>query len=131
MPTVKKQGKMTESPQAVTRQMGTEVYGGAAPSKEAVIKSANARGGARHEVKSADVADVGNLRDTAHMAGNEMVGVKNDGYLVKKGLNYGVNAMYNSLPPGMDIEDQENCDIRKMELKTVTGLGFPGDGWNG
>lgn len=131
MPKLSQAGKMTESPQAVNKQMGTPVFGGKNPSKEAVIKSANARGGDRHEVKNANVADVGNLPDSSHMAGNEMVGVKNDGYLVKKGLNFGVNAMYNSLPPGMDIEDQENCDIRKMEMKTVTGLGFPGDGWKG
>lgn len=131
MPKLNQSGKQTESPQAVSKQTGTPSFGGKNPSKEAVIKSANARGGDRHEVKSADVADVGNLADTAHMAGNEMVGVKNDGYLVKKNTPFGVNAMFNSLPPGMDIEDQEVCDIRKMEMKTVTGLGFPGDGWKG
>ena len=32
-----------------------------------------------------------------------------------------LNAMYHSLPPGMDIEDQENCDIRRMQVVDVTG----------
>ena len=64
------------------------------------------------------------------MIHNELVGVRNTGYLVKKGLEYGVNAFYNSLPPGMDIEDQENSDIRKMELYAYEGgIGYPGDGW--
>jgi hypothetical protein len=43
---------------------------------------------------------------------------------------YGVNAMYNSLPPGMDIEDQEVADIRKEEMVTYSGgVSYPGDGW--
>lgn len=33
------------------------------------------------------------------------------------------NVFFNSLPPGMEIEDQEVCDIRKMEVN-VSG-GFP------
>jgi len=64
------------------------------------------------------------------MVGNEKVGIKDNGYLVKKGLEFGVTAFYNSLPPGMDIEDQELCDIRAMQFKTFTGgIGYPGDGW--
>jgi hypothetical protein len=81
-------------------------------------------------MKGQHVADVGVLPDSAEMVHNEMVGVRNSGYLVKKGLEYGVNAFYNSLPPGMDIEDQENSDIRKMELYAYEGgVGYPGDGW--
>jgi hypothetical protein len=30
---------------------------------------------------------------------------------------------YQSLPPGMDIEDQEMCDIRKMSINTAGNLG--------
>ena len=30
-----------------------------------------------------------------------------------------VSAMFHSLPQGMDIEDQEYCDIRKMEVRDV------------
>jgi hypothetical protein len=61
-----------------------------------------------------------------------MIGVRNSGYLAKKDLEYGVNAMYNSLPPGMDIEDQENCDIRMEELRIYEGgLSYPGDSWGG
>jgi hypothetical protein len=64
------------------------------------------------------------------MVRNEMVGVKQNGYLVKKNLEFGVNAFYNTLPPGMDIEDQELNDIREMKMVAYEGgLGFPGDGW--
>jgi hypothetical protein len=56
-------------------------------------------------------------------------GINDSGYLTKKGLAYGNNAFYNTLPPGMDIEDQENIDSRKMELKTFKGgLSYPDDG---
>lgn len=128
MPSVK-QSKMTESPQMVKRQIGTKIVGGNAPSDSDVIKSANARGGKRHDVKGEQIADINVIADSSHMEGNEMVGIKNHGYLVKKDTPYGVNAHFNSLPPGMDIEDQEVCDIRKMPMKTVTAMGFPGDGW--
>lgn len=50
-------------------------------------------------------------------------------YIVKKGTPYGEAAKFNFLPPGMDISNQENKDIRPMQLKTVTGTSFPGDGW--
>jgi hypothetical protein len=123
---------MWESPQITTEQLATEVYGGMAPSKEDVVKSANARGGKRHEVKRSHLADVDVLPDSAELLGNEMVGMRNNGYLAKKNVEYGVNALFNSLPPGMDIEDQENCDIREMQLVVFErGLGYPGDGWAG
>jgi hypothetical protein len=124
-----KGGKQWESPQVVPKQLSTPAKGGTMPSKEDIVKSANARGGKRHDMKGESFADVGVLPDSAHMTGNEMVGVRDHGYLVKKNLVFGNTANYNSLPPGMDIEDQENCDIRKMELKTVTAMGYPGDGW--
>ena len=121
--------KQWESPQVEPKQLRTKMYGGNAPSKEDIVKSANARGGQRHDMKGQRLADVGVLPDSAHMEGNEMVGIKDHDYLVKKNLEFGPSAMYNSLPPGMDIEDQENCDIRKMEMKTITAMGYPGDGW--
>ena len=131
MPKITQPGrKMYETPQVIADQMSTEMYGGDAPSHMDIIKSANARAQKRHEVKGQQVADVGVLPDSAEMIHNEMVGIRNSGYLVKKGLEYGVNAFYNTLPPGMDIEDQENSDIRKMELYAYEGgVGYPGDGW--
>lgn len=129
MPMVKGQKKQWESPQIEPKQLRTKVYGGKAPTKENIVKSANARGGMRHDMKGQELADIGVLPDSARMKGNEMVGIKNHDYLVKKNLEYGPSVMYNSLPPGMDIEDQENCDIRAMQMKTVTSMGYPGDGW--
>lgn len=122
-----------ESPDAQDKEgLGTPVYGGRAPSKEQIVKSANARGGKRHDMKGGQrYADVGVLPDSAHMAGNEMVGINDNGYLTKKGIvEGGANVMLHSLPPGMNIEDQENADIRKMPMKTITDLGYPGDGWD-
>ena len=124
------QSKQYETPQITPDQLATEMFGGMAPSKDDVIRSANARAQKRHEMKQQHLADVDVLPDSAEIRRNEMVGVRNAGYLAKKNLEYGVNAMYNTLPPGMDIEDQENADIRKMELYTYEGgLGYLGDGW--
>lgn len=125
-----KGSRQWESPQIEPKQIGTKVYGGAAPSGAAIARSANARGTKRHDMKGQALADVGVLPDSAEMQGNEMVGVKNHGYLVKKNLEFGPNVHYQSLPPGMDIEDQENCDIRMMPFKTYEGgMGYAGDGW--
>jgi len=131
MPKITQQGRSQyETPQITPDQIGTQMYGGMAPSKEDVVRSANARGSKRHEMKGEDVADVNVLPESAMMAGNEMVGVKDNGYLVKKGLEFGVNAFYNSLPPGMDIEDQELTDQREMQMVVYEGgVSFPGDGW--
>lgn len=131
MPKITQPGrKMYETPQITPDQLATEMYGGEAPTHTDIIKSANARAQKRHEMKGQHVADVGVLPDSAEMIRNELVGVRNSGYLVKKGLEFGVNAFYNSLPPGMDIEDQENADIRMMDLYAYEGgLGYPGDGW--
>jgi hypothetical protein len=122
--------KQYESPQVTPDQLATTSFGGDAPTHVDIIKSANARGQKRHEMKSQSVADLEVLPDSAEMVGNERVGIEDRGYIVKKGLEFGVNAMYQSLPPGMDIEDQENCDIRQEDMVVYSGgLGFPGDGW--
>lgn len=121
---------MYETPQITPDQISTPLFGGDAPTHVDIIKSANARAQKRHEMKSQHVADVDVLPDSAELAGNEMIGVRNSGYLAKKGLEFGVNALYNTLPPGMDIEDQEISDIRKMEMAVYEGgIGYPGDGW--
>jgi hypothetical protein len=121
---------MWESPQIIPKQHATEFHGGMAPSKEDIIKSANARAQKRHEMKNQPLADLEVLPDSAELAGNEMIGIRDSGYLTKKNLEFGVNAMYNSLPPGMDIEDQEICDIREEEIVIFDrGLSYPGDGW--
>lgn len=60
----------------------------------------------------------------------DKTGVHGEGYLDKKGTPSGESAMFNSLPPGTNIEDQKLADIRPQEFKTIVGLGFPGDGWS-
>jgi hypothetical protein len=130
MPTIKQKRSMYETPQVTPDQLATKIMGGDAPSKDDVIRSANARAQKRHEMKNQHMADIDVLPDSAELAGNEMIGIRNSGYLAKKSLEFGVNAFYNSLPPGMDIEDQENCDIREMELVVFDrGMSYPGDGW--
>ena len=49
-------------------------------------------------------------------------------YLFKHGTPYGELAMFNQLPPGMDIDDQNFVLINDMPLKMVTMIGYPGDG---
>lgn len=74
--------------------------------------------------------EAGLLPTSAHMAGNEMVGIKDTGYIDKKGTASGEGAMFNKLPPGMDISDQSTADIRDLPMKFYSGGdSFPGDGW--
>jgi hypothetical protein len=123
-------GDQWETPQIVPEQLATETYGGMAPTAVDVIKSANARAQKRHEMKSQEIADVEVLPDSSELVGDERIGIRNFGYLSKKNTPYGVNAFFNSLPPGMDIEDQEMCDIRQEKMRIYEGgLGYPGDGW--
>jgi hypothetical protein len=130
MPKVQQGNKQWETRQITPNQTATKIKGGMEPSKEDIVESANARGQKRHEMKNQPLADMQVLPDSSEMCGNEMVGIRDAGYLVKKNLEYGVNAMYNSLPPGMDIEDQENSDIRAMDLVVYEhGISYPGDGW--
>jgi len=122
-------GRMYESKQVAPDGIGTKVTGGEMPTMDDVIKSANARGGKRHDMHGKNRnADEGFLPDSEGPV-LDRAGIKDTGYLVKKGLEAGVNVFYNTLPPGMDINDQENADIREMPMKTVTDLGYPGDGW--
>jgi len=120
----------TESAPATRDGIATPMFGGNAPSPLDIQRSANARGEQRHDMTGSELADINVLPDSARMANNEMVGIHNNGYLVKKGIPFGANAMLQSLPPGMDIEDQENADIRVQPMKTYSGgTGF-GDGWS-
>ena len=50
-------------------------------------------------------------------------------YIVKKGVPFGEAAKLNIMPPGMDISDQPNRDIRAMPLKMLIDVSYPGDGW--
>lgn len=59
----------------------------------------------------------------------EMSGFVTEGYLDKNGTPYGEAAKFNFLPPGMDISNQENCDIRQMPLRKLVAESYPGDGW--
>jgi hypothetical protein len=46
----------------------------------------------------------------------------------KHGTPYGEKAMFNQLPPGMDISDQKFMIINEMPLRTyMGGVTFPGD----
>ena len=46
----------------------------------------------------------------------------------KHGTPYGEKAMFNQLPPGMDISDQAYILINEMPLRTyMGGVTFPGD----
>jgi hypothetical protein len=118
-----------ESNQENLKTFTTPTFGGNAPSKNDVVKSANARSKLRHETGGDKYADVNVLPSS----GGEVLdksGIKDNGYLVKKGTPYGVEVFFNSLPPGTDITDQELADIREMSLKTYSGgISYPGDGW--
>jgi hypothetical protein len=60
----------------------------------------------------------------------DKAGIKDSGYLTKKGTPSGMEAKFNHLPPGMNIEDQQICDIRAQEVLTYKGgISYPGDGW--
>lgn len=60
----------------------------------------------------------------------DKTGIKDSGYLTKKGTPSGEGAKFNYLPPGMNIEDQACADIRGQEMVTYKGgITYPGDGW--
>ena len=70
----------------------------------------------------------GSFPDSKHMAGGEMVGLSASGFITKKGAPTGEMG-FNVLPPG-DMIDQPDADIREMPMKSVTSIGYPGDGWD-
>ena len=59
----------------------------------------------------------------------EVSGFITDGYLDKNGTQYGEAAKFNFLPPGMDISNQELCEINEMPLRKIIAESYPGDGW--
>lgn len=79
-------------------------------------------------MKGNKLPDVGNLPNSKHMAGGEEVGIQASGYLDKKGTT-GAETVMLSMPPGMNIGNQKLSDQNEMPMKTVTSLGYPGDGW--
>ena len=125
---MKAEGKY-ESTQTAKDGLSTGNFGGKAPGAKEIIKSANARGAKRHDMAHGDPYADMNVLPKSGGASLEKDGIDDAGYLTKKGLEYGPQAFYNTLPPGMDIEDQENIDSRKMELRTYKGgLSYPDDG---
>jgi hypothetical protein len=57
------------------------------------------------------------------------VGIQSTGFIDKKGTPSGMDAKFNKLPPGENIENQECADVRSLPYKEITPLGYPGDGW--
>jgi len=51
----------------------------------------------------------------------ERAGIRDSGYLDKKGTPSGNAAKFNSLPPGERLENQANCDVREMPMRTYSG----------
>jgi len=74
------------------------------------------------------VASVVGLSGTFNDIG-ELSGFITDGYLDKGGIPYGEAAKFNFLPPGMEIDNQENAEIHEMPLRKLTAESYPGDGW--
>jgi hypothetical protein len=59
----------------------------------------------------------------------DKAGIKASGYLDKKGVPSG-DYIFNRLPPGTDIENQECADIRELPKKEIVAGSYPGDGWS-
>ena len=74
------------------------------------------------------VASIKGLAGTYNDIG-ELSGFITDGYLDKGGTPYGEAAKFNFLPPGMEIDNQENAEIHQMPLRKLTSESYPGDGW--
>jgi hypothetical protein len=85
--------------------------------------------GMNSQEQESKTPDVGVLPKTK-MPTLDKAGIRNSGYLTKKGTPSGLNAMFNKLPPGMEIGDQSEADIRSQEMLTYSGgISYPGDGW--
>jgi hypothetical protein len=79
-------------------------------------------------MKESSMPDVGTLPSSGGQS-IDKDGIKDTGYLDKKGTPSGERAMFNMLPPGTNIEDQKVADIREMPMKMYDrGLSYPGDG---
>ena len=78
--------------------------------------------------ESGGMADVGVLPSSGG-GSLDKAGIRNEGYLNKKGTPSGKTAMFNALPPGMNIEDQALLDYNELPYKEVTSKSYPGDGW--
>lgn len=118
-----------ESPQSGKDGLATSQSGSMNPTAQDVIKSANARAQKRHDMHGGNEFGDEGVLPTSGGESLDKDGINDRGYLTKKGLVYGVDAFYNTLPPGSDIEDQENTDQRTQPLKMYSGgLGYPGDG---
>ena len=66
----------------------------------------------------------------------DKAGLQTTGYIDKKGTPVTMGAqigyIFNRLPPGMNIMNQDVCDIRDEPMKElVSTAGYPGDGWTG
>lgn len=59
----------------------------------------------------------------------EKSGFITDGYLDKGGTPFGEAAKFNFLPPGMEIDNQENAEIHEMPMRKLVAESYPGDGW--
>ncbi len=59
----------------------------------------------------------------------DRAGIKDTGYITKK-AGIPTDGKFNVLPPGMNIDDQPNADIRSLPYKEVVNKSYPGDGWN-
>lgn len=120
---------MYESPQTTRDGLATGEFGGKSPGAREIIKSANARSTERHRMKSSSDEEANRLFPMSGGEAVEKTGIHNEGYLTKKGLEFGAQAFYNTLPPGMDIDDQENADIRSMPIRNYEGgVSYPTDG---
>lgn len=60
---------------------------------------------------------------------SERTGFDTGGYIDKKGTPQGMEAMFNKMPPGMDIDNQDVVDINAMPFKKLVNTDYPGDGW--
>lgn len=59
----------------------------------------------------------------------ERSGFITDGYLDKGNTQFGEAAKFNFMPPGMDISNQQLCEINEMPLRKIIAESYPGDGW--
>lgn len=67
--------------------------------------------------------------DSISKNGGEPTGFTTSGYINKENIPYGEAVKLNYMPPGMDISNQVNAEIHRMELKTLVDTSYPGDGW--